>query len=174
MLDKNELLLKYFFLCGIPEDIKNKYKTNELKEMNNLSPILLSSYSAEGKTELFEICKNLLNEDIYLQNNVFPKKADFLSDVIFDSNILEPPTLKLKTNLFNQYICKVSSFKESPEPFYHCFQYIFKIDENSFAVLVGDVAGHGVGAAVIMAMAKNKKNHFRIESSVIILSLEKT
>ena len=30
----------------------------------------------------------------------------------------------------------------------------FKIDDNSFAVLVGDVAGHGVGAAVIMAMAK--------------------
>ena len=38
LLDKNELLLKYFFLCGIPEDIKNKYKTDELKEMNNLSP----------------------------------------------------------------------------------------------------------------------------------------
>ena len=30
----------------------------------------------------------------------------------------------------------------------------FKVDDNSFAVLVGDVAGHGVGAAVIMAMAK--------------------
>ena len=30
----------------------------------------------------------------------------------------------------------------------------FKVDDNSFSVLVGDVAGHGVGAAVIMAMAK--------------------
>ncbi len=30
----------------------------------------------------------------------------------------------------------------------------FKIDDNSFAVLMGDVAGHGVGAALIMAMAK--------------------
>ena len=29
----------------------------------------------------------------------------------------------------------------------------FKVDDNSFAVLVGDVAGHGVGAAVIMATA---------------------
>ena len=143
MLDKNELLLKYFFLCGIPEDIKNKYKTDELKEMNNLSPILLSSYSAEGKTELFEICKNLLNEDIYLQNNVFPKKADFLSDVIFESNILEPPTLKLKTNPFNQYIYRQDSFSQIPEKFEHCFQYLFKIDENkedniilNFAVLI--------------------------------------
>ncbi len=30
----------------------------------------------------------------------------------------------------------------------------FKIDEENFAILMGDVAGHGVGAAVIMAMAK--------------------
>ena len=30
----------------------------------------------------------------------------------------------------------------------------FKVDDSSFSVLVGDVAGHGVGAAVIMAMAK--------------------
>lgn len=31
----------------------------------------------------------------------------------------------------------------------------FKIDDNNFSVLLGDVAGHGVGAAVIMAMAKS-------------------
>ncbi len=30
----------------------------------------------------------------------------------------------------------------------------FKVDANSFSVLLGDVAGHGVGAAMIMAMAK--------------------
>ena len=30
----------------------------------------------------------------------------------------------------------------------------FKVDDSSFTVLLGDVAGHGVGAAVIMAMAK--------------------
>ena len=30
----------------------------------------------------------------------------------------------------------------------------FKVDDNSFSVLLGDVAGHGVGASVIMAMAK--------------------
>lgn len=30
----------------------------------------------------------------------------------------------------------------------------FKIDDDNFAVLMGDVAGHGVGAALIMAMAK--------------------
>ena len=31
----------------------------------------------------------------------------------------------------------------------------FKVDDNSFSVLLGDVAGHGLGAAVIMAMAKS-------------------
>ncbi len=30
----------------------------------------------------------------------------------------------------------------------------FEIDENRFGVLIGDVAGHGVGASLIMAMAK--------------------
>ncbi len=30
----------------------------------------------------------------------------------------------------------------------------FKVDDNHFSLLIGDVAGHGVGAAVIMAMAK--------------------
>ncbi len=30
----------------------------------------------------------------------------------------------------------------------------FKVDETGFVVLMGDVAGHGVGAALIMAMAK--------------------
>ena len=104
MIDKKELLLKYFFICGVPEEVKNKYKINELKEDNNLNPILLSSYSADGQTELFKMCEQLLDEDIYLQNNIFPKKADFLSDLIFHENILDPPTLKLKKNPFNQYI----------------------------------------------------------------------
>lgn len=31
----------------------------------------------------------------------------------------------------------------------------FSVDEDSFAVILGDVAGHGVGAAMIMAMAKS-------------------
>ncbi|MEW6708343.1 MAG: SpoIIE family protein phosphatase, partial [Candidatus Riflebacteria bacterium] len=30
----------------------------------------------------------------------------------------------------------------------------FMVDDNSFAAMIGDVAGHGVGAAMIMAMAK--------------------
>ena len=143
MSDRNDYLLKYFFVVGVPEDMKEDLKINEVKDDNNLTPTLLSSYSAEGKTELFEGVKNLFNEDIYLLNNIFPKKADFLSNVIFDSNPLEPPTLHLKSNPFNQYIYTVNSFNQRPEYFTHCFQYIFKLDEKSedniilnFSVLV--------------------------------------
>ena len=47
----------------------------------------------------------------------------------------------------------------------------FKVDDNSFAVLLGDVAGHGVGAAVLMAMAKaailNSGDLLRSPSSIL-------
>jgi HAMP domain-containing protein len=35
------------------------------------------------------------------------------------------------------------------------FMDYFEIDENHFALMLGDVAGHGVGAAMLMAMAKS-------------------
>ena len=75
--------------------------------------------------------KSLLNEDLYLQYNIFPIKANFLSNVTFYSNELEPPTLNIKSNPFNQYIYTVKSFNQIPEHFSHCFQYIFKLDEKS-------------------------------------------
>ena len=131
MSDKNDFLLKYFFICGVSEEIKNELKINKFQEENNIKPILLSSYSAEGKTKLFEILKNKINEDNYLQDNIFPKKADFLSNIIFSSNDSELPTLELKVNPFNQYIYNTNKFEERPEHFYHCFQYLFKIEETS-------------------------------------------
>ena len=143
MVDKNDFLLKYFFVYGISDEVKNKLKISELKPENDINPILLSSYSAEGRTDLFEVVKKLINENIYLQNNIFPKKAKFLSDVIFPQNPLEPPTLNLKSNPFNQYIYTVKRFSEIPNHFNHCFQYIFKIDESdentiilNFSVLI--------------------------------------
>ena len=130
MSDKDNFLLKYFFICGVPEEVKNDLKINGFNENNNINPILLSSYSAEGRTQLFEVLKNKLNEDYFLQNNIFPKKADFLYDVNFPLEPLESPTLEIKTNPFNQYIYTASSFDEMPDPFNHCFQYILKLDEN--------------------------------------------
>ena len=131
MSDNNDFLLKYFFIYGVQEETKKNYKQNPIPENNKINPVVLSSYSTEGKTELFESVKELLKEDIYLQQNIFPKKADFLSNVVFDSNPLEPPTLSLTSNPFNQYIYTVRYFSQVPDYFSHCFQYIFKLDENN-------------------------------------------
>ena len=58
MTDKIDNILKYFFLYGSTDSDKNKLKTNELKPNNDINPILLSSYSGEGETDLFKFIKN--------------------------------------------------------------------------------------------------------------------
>lgn len=132
MLDKHNCLLKYFFLYGVPEEIKNDLKINGLKEQNNISPVVLSSYSysEEGDNELFNVLKSKLNEDNYLKNNIFPIQENYLCVVNFPLDVLESPTLTIKSNPFNQYIDSSSSFENMPQPFNHCFQYIFKLDET--------------------------------------------
>jgi sigma-B regulation protein RsbU (phosphoserine phosphatase) len=53
----------------------------------------------------------------------------------------------------------------------------FKVDDNNFAVLLGDVAGHGVAAAVIMAMAKATilvSGNYLHSPSAILNELHKT
>ena len=127
----DDYLLKYFYIYGVSDEIKNILKTKEFLPNNTIKPKVLSSYSAEGKTELFEILTNKLNEEEYLEHNIFPKEATFLSDIQFYSNPLEPPTLKLSYNPFNQYIHNVKTFDQRPEYFCHCFQYKFKLDEKS-------------------------------------------
>jgi hypothetical protein len=143
MSEENDYLLKYFFLYGISENIKQKLKLNAFNQNNNINPILLSSYSAEGKSNLFQILEKELNNNEYLRDNIFPKKANFLNDVYFPENPNEFPSLEITTNPFNQYIHEVKSFDQKPEHFSHCFQFFFKIDENSdnnillnFAVLI--------------------------------------
>ena len=143
MSEGNDYVLKYFFLYGISEDIKQKLKLNTFNQNNNINPVVLSSYSAEGKTKLFQFLQKELNNNQYLKDNIFPKKANFLSDVIFPENIYEFPTLEIAANPFNQYIHEVESFDQKPEHFYHCFQSFSKLDENSdnnillnFAVLI--------------------------------------
>ena len=57
MSNNKNFLLKYFFMCGVEKKIKDILKINAFKEDNTINPVLLSSYSAEGKTELFEAIK---------------------------------------------------------------------------------------------------------------------
>ena len=42
-------------------------KVNYFNPNNKISPILLSSYSAEGETDLFKSLQKQINNDIYLK-----------------------------------------------------------------------------------------------------------
>ena len=131
MSGANDYLLKYFFLYGVSEDIKEKLKLNSFNKKNDIIPVLLSSYSAEGKTDLFKFLQKELHNNQYLRDNIFPKKADFFHNICFPENLNDSPTLELNENPFNQYMHEVKSFDQKPEHFIHCFQSFFKMVENS-------------------------------------------
>ena len=127
----DDYLLKYFYIYGVSDKIKDILKLKEFNPKNIIKPKVLSSYSAEGKTELFEILTNKINDEEYLGHNIFPKQANFLSDITYYPDPLELPTLNITENPFNQYIYNVKTFDQRPEHFSHCFQYKFKLDEKS-------------------------------------------
>ena len=110
MSEENDYLLKYFFLMGVPENITSTLKLSPLDRNNTITPSLLSSYSAEGMTDLFKLIQKELNNDQYLRDNIFPKKSNFLSDIEFPEDINEPPSLQLKTNPFNDYLYEAEKF----------------------------------------------------------------
>ena len=130
MSEENENILKYFFLYGVSEKIKDILKLNKFNPNNTISPTLLASYSAEGKTALFKLLEDELINNEYLKNNIFPKKSKFFSDIHFEENISEP-IIDIKENQFNQYINVVSSFDQKKPHFFHCFQSFFQVDQNS-------------------------------------------
>ena len=130
MTEENECILKYFFLYGVSENIKDILKLNYFNPNNTISPTLLASYSAEGKTDLFKLLEDELKNNDYLKDNIFPKRAKFFSDINFEENISEP-VIDIKENQFNQYINVVSSFDLKKPHFFHCFQSFFQVDQNS-------------------------------------------
>ena len=131
MSEENDYILKYFFLYGISERVKNILKLNKFNPNNTISPELLASYSAEGRTPLFKLLEYELKNNEYLKNNIFPKKSTFFSDINFEENVNEP-VIDIKENQFNQYINVVSSFDQKKPHFFHCFQSFFQVDQNSF------------------------------------------
>ena len=58
MSEENENILKYFFLYGVSKKIKDILKLNKFNPNNTISPTLLASYSAEGKTALFKLLED--------------------------------------------------------------------------------------------------------------------
>ena len=129
MSEDNDYILKYFFLYGISEEIKDKLKFNYFNKNNTLTPKVLSSYSAEGKTDLFISLQEKLDNDDYLKNNIFPKNSSFFDEINFRPDIKEP-LIDIKLNYFNQYISEVNNFSEKKNFFFHCFQSFFPLDQN--------------------------------------------
>ena len=129
MSEDNDYILKYFFLYGVSEEIKDKLKFNYFDKNNTITPKILSSYSAEGKTDLFISLQEKLDNDEYLKNNIFPKNSSFFSEIEFPEDIKEP-LIEIKTNHFNQYISEVKNFSEKKNHFFHCFQSFFPLDQN--------------------------------------------
>ena len=111
MSEDNDFILKYFFLYGISEEIKDKLKFNYFNKNNTLTPKVLSSYSAEGKTDLFISLQEKLDNDDYLKNNIFPKNSSFFDEINFRPDIKEP-LIDIKNNYFNQYISEVNQKKK--------------------------------------------------------------
>ena len=129
MSEDNDFILKYFFLYGISEEIKDKLKFNYFDKNNTLTPKVLSSYSAEGKSDLFISLEEKMNNDEYLKNNIFPKNSAFFDEINFSPDIKEP-IIDIKYNYFNQYITEVKNFAEKKNFFFHCFQSFLPLDQN--------------------------------------------
>ena len=129
MIKSDTSLLKYFFLLGLSEKIKEKILQDiKNKIPNNYIPEVLTYYSNEGINSLFDSIKKNLgkneNNDYDLLNNIFPMKSDYL-DIITSDDYDEVKVKSIK-DTYSDYIIKINNKdKNIPEHFYHCFQYEF-------------------------------------------------
>lgn len=94
-----------------------------------------------------------------LGEDEFGRMADVFNDAITDLQELSVarvvqqslfPSQKIDTGIFGLF-----GKSETLADLGGDYLDYFPVDESSFAVILGDVAGHGVGAAMIMAMAKS-------------------
>ena len=138
MIKNDNSLLKYLFLLGLPE----KTKVQILEDINNnisnsYLPEVLSYYSNEGINSMFESIKKNFgkndSKDYDLLNNIFPMKSDYL-DIITSDEYDEVKVKEIK-NTYSDYIIKIKKDKNSPEHFYHCFQYEFNKGEVDDLIL---------------------------------------
>ena len=139
MIKSDNSLLKYFFLLGLSEKIKEKILQDiKNKIPNNYIPEVLTYYSNEGINSLFDSIKKNLgkneNNDYDLLNNIFPMKSDYL-DIITSDDYDEVKVKSIK-DTYSDYIIKINNKdKNIPEHFYHCFQYEFNKGEVDDLIL---------------------------------------
>ena len=139
MIKSDNSLLKYFFLLGLSEKIKEKILQDiKNKIPNNYIPEVLTYYSNEGINSLFDSIKKNLgkneNNDYDLLNNIFPMKSDYL-DIITSDDYDEVKVKSIK-DTYSDYIIKINNKdKNIPEHLYHCFQYEFNKGEVDDLIL---------------------------------------
>ena len=137
MKQKDNLLLKYFFILGITSENRRNILNNNLLYC---SPDVLSFYSNEKETPEFLMVKELLennNKSQILRNNIFPMKTDYLE------NITNPDFEENNKNIkkvYSDYIVKTKD-NSPPDNFFHCFQFELQNEKGyeftlNFGVLI--------------------------------------
>ena len=133
-MNKNEnSLLQYFFIIGAGNESRQNLKNNKyIKEKPYITPEILSFYSIDGYTSLFNSIKNNLETNDDLRNNIFPMKADYL-DLLLDPDFDESKIKDMK-KIYSDYIIQTNS-NSPPKYCYHCFQYELGLETGNDLIL---------------------------------------
>ena len=120
---------------------------NFINPMNNLQE---GAYAVENRNFDHRI-SNLGNDEFGDVGNIFNNMMGSLKELEVAKIVQESmfPKPEFKQGNFSVYGKSITMIDVGGD-----YLDFFKVDDNSFSLLLGDVAGHGLGAAMIMAMAK--------------------
>ena len=118
-----------------------------INPMNNLQE---GAYAVENRNFDHRI-SNLGNDEFGDVGNIFNNMMGSLKELEVAKIVQESmfPKPEFKQGNFSVYGKSITMIDVGGD-----YLDFFKVDDNSFSLLLGDVAGHGLGAAMIMAMAK--------------------
>ena len=118
-----------------------------INPMNNLQE---GAYAVENRNFDHRI-SNLGNDEFGEVGNIFNNMMVSLKElevakIVQESMFPKPDFSQGRFSIYGKSVCMIDVGGDYLD--------FFKVDDNSFSLLLGDVAGHGLGAAMIMAMAK--------------------
>ena len=118
-----------------------------IKPMNNLQE---GAYAVENRNFDHRI-SNLGNDEFGDVGNIFNNMMVSLKElevakIVQESMFPKPEFSQGRFSIYGKSVCMIDVGGDYLD--------FFRVDDNSFSLLLGDVAGHGLGAAMIMAMAK--------------------
>ena len=118
-----------------------------INPMNNLQE---GAYAVENRNFDHRI-SDLSNDEFGDVGNIFNNMMVSLKElevakIVQESMFPKPEFSQGRFSIYGKSVCMIDVGGDYLD--------FFKVDDNSFSLLLGDVAGHGLGAAMIMAMAK--------------------